>query len=174
MSRHPELHELLVASMHVACPMTVPVVVPRLADMSDEDYRVALGYKSDEDEGKYIERMTGIVTFYAAIVQVDSLPGMKNPVGIDVGWRWVARTLNMRPRKVTPSVLLAFLSVAGHSLHKTYKKQFAKLLQFVASDYSARMPDGCEGAVARLRVFLDGVFKSRSVPIPEGRELATS
>ena len=63
------------------------------------------GYKvtskgSVESEDMFLGRMRGIIRLYAAILQTPPLPfGPQRPNchGLEYGWAWLARVLNMEP-----------------------------------------------------------------------------
>ena len=64
-----------------------------------------------ETDEQFLKRMTGIVRFYAAIIQT-SLPNAANPHGLKHGWAWLARVLNKDPHpSITATVLYDFLEV---------------------------------------------------------------
>ena len=49
-----------------------------------------------ETEDNYLKRMSGIVKLYAAILQTSS-GSQPHPHGLEHGWAWFARVLNMPP-----------------------------------------------------------------------------
>ena len=64
-------------------------------------YGRLLSYKVSSDgqvegEDSYLKRMSGIVRLYAAILQTPSEPH-PHPHGLEHGWAWFARVLNMEP-----------------------------------------------------------------------------
>lgn len=64
-------------------------------------YDRLLGFKVGGDgqvegEDNYLKRMSGIVRLYAAILQTSSDPH-PHPHGLEHGWAWLARILNMEP-----------------------------------------------------------------------------
>ena len=75
-----------------------------------------LGFKvgSDgqvESEDNYLKRMSGVVRLYAAILQTPSEPH-PHPHGLEHGWRWFARVLNMHPHPtLTATALYDMLEV---------------------------------------------------------------
>ena len=49
-----------------------------------------------EGEDSYLKRMSGIVRLYAAFLQTPTKPH-PHPHGLEHGWVWLARVLNMEP-----------------------------------------------------------------------------
>jgi len=120
-SKAPELLDILLAHFHTVCPYTVPQYIPKLQGQTNEEWLLALGYKTfnepgtipkDSDfeaEDSYFERMSGILSIYAAITQTD-YPA-SHPFGIKHAWIWLARILNMKPKRITSTILYNFLEV---------------------------------------------------------------
>lgn len=125
--QHLQLLGLLVARLYKKCPFTIPYYVQMT---NKSTFAKECGYKVNEDgviekEIIYIERMCGIVSYYAALSALNILPG----------WEWISRLLNMPPRNITASLLMSFLYVYGHCFLKTYEIQARKVLHFVYKDY---------------------------------------
>ena len=119
--------------------------------------------------------MSGYMRLWASMVVSSIPPGpiRPHPQGPEQGWAWFTRVLNIEPRPdITATLLLDFLQVTGHLLHKTYNKQFIKVLQYLLTDYLPRIrkvtPDGSGGPVTRLEVFLEKVFKTSKIDPPQG------
>ncbi|XP_065830771.1 mRNA export factor GLE1-like [Oscarella lobularis] len=178
----PELGELLLAHFHSTCPYTVPVYIPKTQGQSSNEHYKALGYRVNEEDGtvesddKYEKRMSGIIRLYAAIIQ--STPprgvGKAHPHGIEHGWTWLSRLVNLSPRSnITATMLYDFLEVAGHDLMKTYKKQFQKLLVLICKEFYPKIEavtsESKRGPVTRLKLFLETCIKSGKIPEPKGR-----
>jgi nucleoporin GLE1 len=168
--RQPELLDIFLAYLIQKCPYIAPHYIPREKTSSELDYRLRIGYlqKSDgsfETEESYHDRMAGIISLYAAFIQS---PHPKHPHGIVFGWQWLATLLNRPPRRVTPIILMAFLSVAGYTLWNSYNRQFAKLLLFIKSHYVQSLPEGCIGAKTRLELYIEDFEKNRRIPLPDG------
>jgi hypothetical protein len=101
----------------------------------------ALGYKkklsakdendpaSYETEEQYFERMSGILSLYAAFTQIN-FPG-KHPHGLSHAWAWLARVLNIKPRRITAQLVLTFLEVREIDLWILYCRS---MLPIVADD----------------------------------------
>jgi nucleoporin GLE1 len=168
------------AHFYSICPYTVPFYIPQTTDMSDSEYYKTLGYVvnedgSVEDSDQYLKRMSGVLRFYAAIIQ-SSPPGggqTGHPHGVEYGWIWLTRLVNLPPKPdVTATLLFDFLEVAGHAVLQVYGRQFKKLLAVIASEYYVRIekvtPEGKRGPLTRLRQFLEKCIKSGSIPQPEG------
>ena len=73
-------------------------------------YGRLLGFKVSHDgqaegEDSYLKRMSGIVRLYAAIIQTSSHPH-PHPHGLEHGWAWLARTLNMEPHPTLTAAAL--------------------------------------------------------------------
>lgn len=180
-SRFPDVGDLILVRFYEECPFLVPFYIPKAAGMSDTDYLATIGYVYKdgqiEQQDKYLKRMTGIVRLYAAIVS--SLPppsrqeSKPHPHGIERGWMWLARMLNLQPRAdYTATALYEFLSVAGHVLMGQYKKQFGKLLNTLVLDYIPKIEKVTakekSGPVSRLKSFLEKCIKDQKIPIPDG------
>jgi hypothetical protein len=84
----------------------------------------------------------------------------------------MARLLNIKPRKVTPLFLLAFLEIAGHSLVSKYGEQGAKLIHYIIEIIIPAIPKTAIASTTKLQLFLDEtIIKTGSFPIPSGRNL---
>ena len=112
----------------------------------------------------FLNRMRGIVRLYAAIIQTLPLPvgpSRPHPHGLEHGWAWLARVLNMEPHPtLTATAIGDFLEVknhsyrafplsyldslwscfsltqtAGHALLRKYNKVFKKLLFVLCKEY---------------------------------------
>ena len=142
-----------------------------------------LGYKVSADgnveqQDKFLRRVSGFTRLYAALIISSPPPlsggsgGMAHPHGIEHGWSWLGRMVNIEPRPdITATVLHEFISVAGHSLSRTYRRQFVKLLQTVSSEYLPRIvavtPSGASGPVTRLESLLKTCISGATSP-PKG------
>lgn len=170
--------ELMVAHLQAKCPYIIPWYPPSLPNQSVEDYSKSLGYKVSkgrvEDQAKYLRRMSGIVRTYAAIIQSPKPLGCHNhPHGIQHGWTWLTRFMNVEPRKeVTATILYDFIDVAGHALFLEYGKQFIKIMKVIRHrflDEISRVSAGQHrGPTERLKIFMEDCEKLNSVRKPEG------
>lgn len=175
----PTFGELFLAHCYVKCPYLVPYHLPRSEGQSDIDYYSGLGYNVVdnvlEQQDKFLERMSGIVRLYAAVVQSQLPSGneLSHPHGIECGWRWLACILSTDPLPdITATVIFDFLEVCGHSLQLTYGKQFRKLLMTLCQDYLHRIQavtvKGSGGPITRLETFLQECISRGSIKQPEG------
>lgn len=68
-----------------------------------------------ETEDMFLHRMRGIVRLYAAIISSPQLPmdhTLPHPHGLEHGWAWLSRVLNMEPHPIlTAAALGDFLEV---------------------------------------------------------------
>ena len=103
--------------------------------MSDDDFKKAVGFKEAENGQEtviqYTERMCGIAALYFSVLYTLAKNGIlyffkfasfsislgQRIPGVGNGWSWMARIVNLIPRKITPSLIFTFLEV----IHK--KKQ---------------------------------------------------
>ncbi len=78
------------------------------------------GYKVSSDgvietEDMFLHRIRGIVRLYAAIISSPQLPVEhfhKHPHGLEHGWAWLTRVLNMKPHPtLTAAAVGDFLEV---------------------------------------------------------------
>jgi nucleoporin GLE1 len=170
----PAFKLVLMANLFTKCPCIVPRYPPRLEGQSDHEYKLTLGYKEiapgqTEDEATYTERMCGLISFYAAIVQSIPLrPNSVNPYDIKFGWIWVASILNMRPRPITPYVLASFFDIAGYSMFKAYGPNFLSIMEFLQHTFLPMVPSVSIAAKTRLKIFVEDTLENRRVKEPEG------
>nr|XP_006824334.1 PREDICTED: nucleoporin GLE1-like [Saccoglossus kowalevskii] len=119
--------------------------------------------------------MTGICRLYAAILQQPSPkePRHPHPHGLDNGWKWFSRIMNLEPRNdITATLIYDMLQVCGHKVTSLYRKQFIKILGILIKDFyplieKVTIP-GSGGSVSRLKTFLETCFKNNAVPPPKG------
>lgn len=172
----PELRELMLAHFHASCPVLVPFYAQNKGLSDVERYRL-LGFKvaSDgqvEGEDNYLKRMSGIVRLYAAILQTPSKPH-PHPHGLEHGWAWFARVLNMEPHPtLTATAIYDMLEIAGHALMKAYGRQFQKMLYYMCKQYIPCIekitPTAQQGPLARLKIFLEKCVSAGNIPQPKG------
>lgn len=171
------LVNLLMANFADKCTYTVPRYLDRKDYPSKNAYLAALGY-NEEEEGKfqteeaYFESMEGIVSLFAAYLQI---PIEGHPHGLNEAWAWLARVCNQPPRSATATVLLAFLQIAGFELHKRYGRQMHKMLEFIAKIYLPLLNSKTAPRVAaktRLALYLDKYFSNGRLDEPEGHTMA--
>lgn len=109
--------------MHARCVHTLPHIPARLPNEPNETYlQRALGYKRKDVDletiEQYSERMCGILAVYLAVLQMnETSPPPSRGGGVEVvwgmkrAWVWVARFLNMKPKLISPHLLLVFFEV---------------------------------------------------------------
>ncbi|KAL5265492.1 hypothetical protein ACHWQZ_G006269 [Mnemiopsis leidyi] len=177
--KHSQFGDLFLAYLYQRCPYTVPAYWNKKSNETNEDYLRRLGYATDgdklEDRDKYLLKMEGCIKLYAAIIQSPpSFSNLPHPHGLSHGWVWLSRMLNLEPvPDVTATALEAFLKVTGSALLRVYKSQFLKLLEFLYSHYLPKVEavtlESNLGPITRLKLYLEKIQKTRSVPGPEGR-----
>lgn len=103
---HPDFVDLLLARLHEACPLAVPMYYGFRSGGDELEYLRLMKYNITEDEEKgkvvttkestdeYMGRMQGYVMLYAAITQSDN---PANPHGLEHAWKYLARLLNALP-----------------------------------------------------------------------------
>ncbi|XP_068455006.1 mRNA export factor GLE1 isoform X2 [Clinocottus analis] len=156
---HPRVGELILAHLHKKCPYAVPHYPPMKDGTTVEDYQRILGYRVDdfgvEGQDIFLKRMSGMIRFYAAIIQLRWPYGSKQgsaPHGLNNGWRWLAQMLNMEPlADITATLLFDFLEVCGNALMKLYQSQFWKLILLLKDEYLPRRRCRADRSV-RLKV----------------------
>lgn len=182
-SVHTEFVDILLARLHVACPLSVPLYYGfrSTIDGADEiEYLRSMGYKieHDEDDGNvkkestddFVGRMAGFIMLYAAFTQSEN---PANPHGIHNAWEYVARLLNSLPaNRLTAAALDAFLKVAGYKMAMTYRKQFVKLMMYVDGiflrDLKMQSDPDARAVATRLSTYLR---MQRYLQPPEGRSM---
>ena len=141
----PRFGALLVALVHEVCVSSVPKYYPYVQGRyaTDDEYYDLMGYVKNDDgvafetTDSYVDRMTGIMLFYAAFVQVDA---PKHPHGIDAAWRWLVRLLNRcPPNRYTAAALDSFLKIAGYRMHAAYRGQFVKILELIHKEFLPKL-----------------------------------
>ncbi|XP_038968961.1 mRNA export factor GLE1-like [Rattus norvegicus] len=177
---HPRVGDLILAQLHRQCPYSVPFHPAFKEGMALEDYGRMLGYpvthSKVEEQDHFLKRMSGMIRFYAAIIQLQWPYGDRqeaHPHGLQHGWRWLAQVLNLEPLPhVTATLLFDFLEVCGNALVKQYQVQFWKLVLVIREDYLPRIEaitsSGQMGSLVRLQQFLDKCLQRREIPVPRG------
>lgn len=140
-SQIPFAMEILIAKLNKVCIFTVPKYLSysEAAFESRDAYYRAIGYQEEdgnlESNDTYLPRLTSLMKLYGALIQTE-VNGIRNPHGIEEGWKWLARFLNALPANMYTGVALeAFLEVAGFALYRRYKNQFMKLLNIISHDF---------------------------------------
>ncbi|XP_028396330.1 nucleoporin GLE1-like [Dendronephthya gigantea] len=176
-SAFPDVGQLILAHFHRSYPYLVPYYMPQVEGQSNNDFHKALGYSVNndkiEDEDHFLKKFSGTVQLYAAVVTSKGATTSDHPHGIDKGWTWLARTLNLKPYpSITATMLYEFIKVAGHLLMKQYGKQFQKLLLMLFKDFIPAMdevtPAKKKAPVQRFKDFLDECVKTQKIAVPKG------
>lgn len=174
----PRFGVLLVALIHEVCVNAVPKYYPFVQGRyaTDDEYYTLMGYvKSDEGDAfettdNYVDRMTGIMLFYAAFLQIDA---PNHPHGVDAAWRWLARLLNRCPANRHTAVALdSFLKIAGFRMHNEYRGQFIKVLELVHREFLPKLDAKKDADIrpvsSRIATYLQERLYLQS---PEGRDM---
>lgn len=163
--------DILLAVLYKASVYTAPLYLARDRFASDADFRRAEGYRisspdSAESEEEFVARSQGAVALLAALSEDGPVP-----FGPGLGWRWLARVANRRPRRVTAGLLYTFLDVACYRLQQRYGRQLRKLMRALREQLLPRLPEGTAPAArGRLEMFLDSYERlGGQLPEPDGR-----
>ncbi|KAM5332222.1 mRNA export factor GLE1 [Glossophaga mutica] len=177
---HPRVGDLILAHLHKNCPYSVPFYPAFKEGMALEGYQRLLGYQVKgskvEQQDNFLKRMSGMIRFYAAVIQLQWPYGARqqvHPHGLNHGWRWLAQILNMEPLSdVTATLLFDFLEVCGNALMKQYQAQFWKMMLLIKEDYFPRIEaitsSGQMGSFIRLKQFLEKCLQRKEIPVPKG------
>ncbi|CAN6478255.1 unnamed protein product [Victoria cruziana] len=140
-SQVPAVMAIILAEFHKACIFTVPkhIVYSKSAFETKGAYYKMIGYKEDdgniESTDSYLQRLEAYMTLYAALIQTE-IPGIANQHGLNEGWAWLARFLNViSADRTTATALVAFLRAAGHALYRRYGNQFIKVLRVITQKF---------------------------------------
>ncbi|CAG8808386.1 22467_t:CDS:2, partial [Racocetra persica] len=171
-TQHAEFMEFLMTRLVKKCPYVLPRYHIQQANQSPEEYKKQISYKPNEDKDAYVNRMCAIVALYCAIMQTEPLyPQLKNPYYIDNAWTYLARLMNLRPQKITPSLLYICLKITGSSLYRAYNHHALKLFSVVYKSYVQNPPlevqsllTSSPAAMSRLRTLLEDASKKGQFP----------
>lgn len=170
---HAKFLDVLMARFAKKCPYVTPMYIPKAAGDSNDVYMQKLGYKKKESgyetEAQYDARQAAIFTLYCAILQTKPPVGT-NVHGMDNGWRWMARILNMPPRPITPALIQVFLEVCGNEFMRTYRTQATKTLQLLMHKFIPMIPQQGIAGTVRLKTLLEAFLKTGNIPIAEGQQ----
>ncbi|GAB2214327.1 hypothetical protein Droror1_Dr00018670 [Drosera rotundifolia] len=178
----PQLMDILVAELHRVCIYTVPkhVVFSKSAFEERNAYFRAIGYREEdgkmEETDRYLARLESCMKFYGALIQTQ-VQGMRNMHGLEEGWVWLARFLNVIPaNRNTAVALAAFLSTAGFALHTKYKSHFRKLLDVINQHFLGQLKKVKDDPKVSIKIReLQEYIESRKFLVePEGSRLQTS
>ncbi|GAA5912058.1 uncharacterized protein JCM6883_007095 [Sporobolomyces salmoneus] len=179
---HQELGEVLMARLVKKCFWITGYWPSKQPGQSEESYQKTLGYlspSSSESSVQYSERMAGLVSLYASILQSSPLeppqslpslsPSSKETLSLipahfrpSAGWRWLI--LLLRPPLVslepTPLLLTQFLQIAGPTLLSTFGRQFKKFLEVLLREGVREKKAGfseekSRASVVRLELWLE-------------------
>lgn len=176
-SAFPDVGQLILAHFQHSYPYLVPYYLQKQNGQSTEDYHKALGYsivrERIEDQDNFLKKFSGTVQLYAAVMTSSGAGDSDHPHGIEHGWTWLARVLNLKPiPSVTATMLYQFIKVAGHALMKKYGRQFQKLLLVLCKEFVPAIdkltPPEKRGPTQRLKDFLEECIKSQRIPVPDG------
>ncbi|GBB85459.1 hypothetical protein RclHR1_00120013 [Rhizophagus clarus] len=175
-TEHPDFMEKFMMARFVKkCPYVLPRYYAKLPNQNINDIKKQMGYKQNEEEDTYYKRMCAILALYCAIMQtVPLIPNRVNPYSMDHAWIWLARLLNLPPRKITPFLLYIFLKVTGTQMLQTFKGQATKIFNVVYKAYVHQPPPEVKAlltsspaAMSRLKTFLEDASR-KGFTEPEG------
>lgn len=154
---YPALLEVFLATINQLCPWTVPRIVHKKKGESENDYLKEQGYDFDPQTNQpistrdYAERMSGMIILYASFIQQPSIR-FDHPHGLEHGWNWVARLLNLPPNEFTFVFLMDFLQICGHSLKIRYSVQFKKIIEVIQNHYLKKFPEKTDFGSVKMRL----------------------
>lgn len=154
--------------------------------MPMDDFNKLIGRKPSEQTVNYNQRMSGIVSLYAAILQTSPssvpqlsptpalhhVPDYFRPSG---GWKWYANILRapLPLLDVTPLLLYTFLRMSGEKFFELYGKQYVKLLRGLAEQgidgQAIRWNKEVQGDLSKVRILIGEWLQNGRVVGAEGR-----
>ncbi|KAJ3042285.1 Nuclear pore complex nucleoporin component [Rhizophlyctis rosea] len=175
-NKHVPLLDILLGRMMKKCPYLIPQYFRKKPGETTEQQMTRAGYKKEDDtwetEEQFWERMGGIIALYGAICQTKLVP---HNYGMSNAWVWLARILNMKPRKITPLLLFKFLEAVGFQLQQDYSNQTRKILQYIFEQYvplMEKMPKAPTPSIIRLKSFIfDNYIQKGAFDEPAGHKL---
>jgi len=140
--------------------------------MEEQGYRKRLSGDGFESQESYVERISGILAVYAAILQTPTVT--VHPHGLKHAWTWLARLLNMKAQDITATVLLIFLEIAGYRLQQAYGRQFFKCIIFIQEEFFKQLStdSASRPAIVRLINFIKDINSKGKLLPPKGSELS--
>jgi hypothetical protein len=146
------------------CMYVVPIFAKRIKGETDDQYRVKMGYKqmsgSVESEDRYTERMCGMFALHVCLLSIDVKDfGCENCLDTSLLWSVFAKLLNLKPRKISSSLIETFLKVSGSTWLQRYGQQAEKILLYLRQDYLSKLRQ--DAAKVRVELILDEYEKSR-------------
>lgn len=163
---HPDFGLMLYATFKQKCPCLIPYNFAQTNAQTDEEYYKSLGYSYTngvvEKQDKFLNRMTGIIRLFAAIIVTETKSGKALDIGI--AWVLISATVNLAPQlDVTAIFLHEVLLITGYHLKKAYGRQFDKMLKYIDTNYMKKIdeitPTTCVGPVQRLKTFISKAIK---------------
>ncbi|KAI8093297.1 GLE1-like protein-domain-containing protein [Halteromyces radiatus] len=175
----PEFKDYLYGRLLKRCPYLVPNYFDYDSTLSHDEIKKLLHYQYDEDKKEfqsflqYAPKQRCYVMFFAAMIT--TVPGAghpANPFSIGLGWTWCARIMNMSQREITPTLIHAFLEIAGNRMVQAYPRQFPKVLRLLYDQVIPTTPihpnKDNVSAISVLKMYLEDYFNTGNmVPIPE-------
>jgi nucleoporin GLE1 len=172
-NNHEPFFKIFIGRLYKKCIYLVPRYINKTKDKTDIEYLKEIGYKKSgkgmENESRYYNRIEGMVSLFSAIIQTPST-NENSKLNMASGWTWLARLLNMPPRKITLFVLITFLEIAGYEMLNVYGKQMNKILNFILNTYIPMAPKESVSFVTRLKLFIEKYKNDGNrLNIPEGK-----
>lgn len=180
---HGPLGDVLFARLVKKCFWLTGWFPQRAPGMDEAAHQKLLGHApptSGESSTQYTDRMAGIVSLWAAIVQTHpneppqrdaaAHEGAHHDIPVSLrpatGWRWIGSVLNgpLAALDPAPRLINAFMSIAGPVMASTYKKQLHKAAKLVADNLDRFSPKA-KPSVVRLQLQLEDFAKDGYQPI---------
>ncbi|XP_021743773.1 protein GLE1-like isoform X1 [Chenopodium quinoa] len=176
-SQVPAVMDCLLAEFHKACIYTVPKhkMYSKAAFETEESYYKAIGYREEngktETTDSYLDRIESLMKLYGALVQTVT-QGVQNKHGLEEGWAWLARFLNvLPPNRYTAVALEAFLEMAGFALHRKYKSQFIKVLNSISREFVPKLRARDPNAGSKISRIQEYIESQKFLQEPTGWRL---
>lgn len=173
--RNKDIGRLILSFLYLNCPYLALIRLTK-GDKSEEEFFKSLGYIIEdgnvEHESKFLDRMAGYVSLYAAII-ISSPPSTSgpHPHGLEHAWKWLSSVMNSEPLPgITATLIFNFLDICGRRLMTTYGRQFWKLVELLNASFlpKVRTCGGDGGPISRLEDFLSQALKTRNIREPHG------
>ncbi|GMG11987.1 unnamed protein product [[Candida] boidinii] len=164
----PELFYYLMARFVKKCP----IIIGYTCAVDTEEGRLRMGWRRAgqnkwEEETKYNERLSGIITLYAVMTRLpidntfvieggtNTLPAnqIKHPMPISNSWRYLSRSLNLKTELLSDVhyVLVgSWWDSCAVEFLQSYKHQARKMLNLVINDWIGAVADRRFPGAARL------------------------
>ncbi|KAF2077459.1 hypothetical protein CYY_001232 [Polysphondylium violaceum] len=169
---HPDLTKLLVAKFNQCCIYTVPMYV-NSGGVRDASVFKKMGYLADpatgnilETEEEFQKRMVGYMALYCSIFYTKS---KISEFQLNTAMEWIASVCVLKPQRITPSLLVVFLTILGSTLVERYQNEFLTLVgTFINLGSKYKSIVGLEGALSRLQLLFDQLKSNGTIPKPLG------